>query len=178
MSHPVDQSIYLIGYRGTGKTTVARELAGRLQFDSIDADEEIERRTGKIIAKIFATQGEPVFRAIEADVVADLCRLRRTVVSLGGGAVLSEANRTELRLAGTVIWLTASVETLAQRIAADASTESRRPNLTASGGLNEIEIVLATREPIYRACAAFEVDTEGKTPAGIAEEILRLLGAG
>jgi shikimate kinase len=171
-----DQSIYLIGYRGSGKSTVARELASRLGYNFVDADEEIERRAGKSIARMFAEDGEPAFRRLEEDVIAELCRLRRTVVGLGGGAVLSEVNRTEIRLAGTVIWLRADVETIAQRLAADESTVSRRPNLTAAGGLSEIETLLATREPIYRACATLEVDTEGKTPEAVVNEILARLG--
>jgi shikimate kinase len=171
-----DQSVYLIGYRGSGKTTVARELARRLGFDCIDADDEIEQRAGKSIAEIFADDGEAVFREIESDVVEDLCRLRRTVVALGGGAIMSEANRTAVRLAGKVVWLIASVATIAERVAVDESTRTRRPNLTAGGGLSEIETVLTMREPIYRACATFEVDTEGKTPEAVVDEIMAKLG--
>jgi shikimate kinase len=170
------RSIYLIGYRGSGKSTVARELASRLGFDFIDADDEIERRAGKSIAAIFADDGEPAFRELESEVVVDLCRLKRHVVALGGGAVLNEANRTAFRLAGLVIWLSATVETLAERMGADESTPSRRPNLTTSGGMAEIATVLAAREPIYRACAALEVDTEGKTPSAIVAEIMTRLG--
>jgi shikimate kinase len=169
------QSVILIGYRGTGKSTIARLLAERLGYDRIDADDEIEQRAGKSIAAIFAEDGEAAFRALEAVVVADLCRLRKTVVALGGGAVMSEANRTAIRLAGIVIWLKASVETIASRMAADESTASRRPNLTAAGGLSEIETILATREPIYRACATSEVDSEGRTPTEIVDEVVRLL---
>jgi shikimate kinase len=173
MARHRDQSIYLIGYRGTGKSTIARELAARLGFDCIDADDEIERRAGKSIAEIFSQQGEPAFRELESEVVADLCKLRRHVVALGGGAVMSEANRTAVCLAGLVIWLKASVQTLVERLAADEATISRRPNLTTSGGLSEIETVLATREPIYRSCATFEIDTESKTPSAVVEEILK-----
>jgi shikimate kinase len=173
-----DRSIILIGYRGTGKTTVAQLLAERLGWDWIDADDEIERRAGKSIADIFAKEGEQSFRDLESSVVAELCRWRRSVVALGGGAVLSEANRTAIRLAGVVVWLTASVDTLAQRLAADASTPSRRPHLTESGGLREIETLLATREPIYRSVATLEVDTEDKTPAEIADDIVTRLPGG
>lgn len=172
MPHIVDQSIYLIGYRGSGKTTVARELAVRLSYDFIDADDEIEERAGKSIAAIFAEDGEAAFRALESDVVADLCRLRRAVVSLGGGAVMNETNRTAIRFAGTVVWLTANVETLANRLATDETTAARRPSLTSAGGLTEIETVLAMREPIYRACATFEIDTEEKSPTEVVDEIL------
>lgn len=173
-----DRSIFLIGYRGTGKTTVARLLAERLGWDHFDADDEIERRAGKSVAAIFAEEGEPAFRDLEASVVAELCRWRRSVVALGGGAVLNEANRTAIRMAGIVVWLAATADTLAGRLAADETTPSRRPDLTKSGGLTEIETLLATREPIYRACATFEVDTEGKTLAEIVDEILARLGRG
>jgi shikimate kinase len=173
-----EKSIFLIGYRGTGKTTIAQLLAERLGWDWIDADDEIERRAGKSIAAVFAEEGEQAFRELEASVVADLCRWRRSVVALGGGAVLSEVNRTAIRMAGVVVWLTATVDTLASRLSSDRTTPSRRPNLTKSGGLHEIETLLATREPIYRACATFEVDTEDKTPAEIVEEIIARLTSG
>ncbi len=130
--------IFLIGYRGTGKTTVARLVAQRLGRESIDADKEIERRAGKTIAAIFADDGEPPFRDLESAVVADLARTR-LVISTGGGAVLREANRAAMQAAGPIVWLTASVDTIAVRIAGDAATARLRPNLTAVGGKAEIE---------------------------------------
>jgi shikimate kinase len=164
--------IFLIGYRGTGKTTVGRLLAARLGCEAIDADDEIERRAGKSISEIFADDGEAAFRALEAEVVAELCRRSRVVVAPGGGAVLREATQAAMRAAGPVIWLTASIDTIAARLAADESTGIRRPNLTPVGGRGEIEAVLAERTPIYRACATFVVDTELKTPAEVADEII------
>jgi shikimate kinase len=164
--------IFLIGYRGTGKSTVAKLLAERLKLDSIDADDEIEIRAGKTIAAIFTEQGEGVFRDLEANVLAGLCRRQRVVISLGGGAVLRAENRAAIRGAGRVVWLTARVDTIEARIAADASTVHRRPNLTAAGGRVEIETLLAEREPKYRECATLVVATDGKTPAQVAEEIL------
>jgi len=166
--------IFLVGYRGTGKTTVARLLAQRLGRESIDADKEIERRAGKTIAAIFSDEGEPPFRDLEAAVVADLARTS-LVISTGGGAVLREASRAVMQAAGPIVWLTASVDTIAVRIAADAATARLRPNLTAVGGKAEIAAVLAERTPIYQACATFVVDTEGKTPAEVADQILALL---
>jgi shikimate kinase len=163
--------IFLIGYRGTGKSTVARHLAERIGYDSIDADEEIERRAGKSIAAIFAEDGEPAFRDFECRLVDELARLRQTVVALGGGAVLREANRNAIRAAGPVVWLTAPVDVIVARLAADAATAGRRPNLTQSGGRQEVEALLAERTPLYRECATLTVDTNGKTCAQVADEI-------
>jgi shikimate kinase len=166
-----DKPIFLIGYRGTGKSAVARDLAEHLGYDSTDADEEIERRTGKSITEIFVGNGESAFRDLESHLVDELARLRRTVVALGGGAVLREANRTAIRAAGPVVWLTAPVDVIVQRLAADPATASRRPNLTNTGGREEIEAVLNERTPIYRECATLIVDTDGKTCAQVAHEI-------
>jgi shikimate kinase len=171
MAQSGDAPIFLIGYRGAGKTSVARELACRLDYDWIDADDVVEREAGKTIAAIFADDGERAFREWEARVVAALSHKRRMVVALGGGAVLREDNREAICGAGPVVWLTASVDTILERVAADASTLIRRPNLTTVGGRQEIENLLAIRAPLYRRCATLVVDTEGKTPADVAEEI-------
>jgi len=173
MSH---SPIALIGYRGTGKTTVARELARRLGYDWVDADVEVELRAGCSIAEIFADSGEPAFRDLETQVVVELCQREKTVLALGGGAVLRKANQKCLVRCQQVIWLQASAAGIAARLGGDPTTASRRPNLTNRGGLHEIEQLLATREPIYRACATLEVDTEDKAPAEIAGEIVVALG--
>jgi shikimate kinase len=170
------RTIALIGSRGTGKSTVARQLALRLAWDWVDADVEVELWAGKSIAAIFADDGEEAFRDTESAVVRELCGREKTVVALGGGAVLREANRTAIARCGAVVWLQAAAETIFQRLDRDATTAERRPNLTNSGGRQEIEQVLAERTPIYRACATLEVDTEGKTPATIADEIVAALG--
>jgi shikimate kinase len=161
----------LIGYRATGKTTLARLLAERLGWDWIDADAEIERRAGKSIARIFADDGEPAFRDIESAVIADLCRRDRLVLAAGGGAPLRPANRQAMRKAGKVVWLTARPETILARMTADATTAARRPNLTDRSPLDEIVDLLKKREPAYRESADWMVDTEGRTPEELAEEI-------
>ena len=171
MAHSGDAPIFLIGYRGSGKTSVARELAARLGYDWIDADNVVEGEAGKTIAAIFADGGEAAFRDWETRVVGTLSRKRRTVVALGGGAVLREENRQAICAAGPVVWLTASVDAILERVAADSTTASRRPNLTTAGGRAEIEALLAIRTPFYRQCATLVVDTEGKTTAEVAEEI-------
>ncbi len=163
--------IALIGYRGTGKTTVAQLLARRLAWDWIDADVEVELRAGKSIAAIFADNGEPAFRDLEEQTTAELCRRERTVLALGGGVILRETNRLALGECQAIVWLRATAETLDERINQDATTAARRPNLTNHGGRTEIETLLAQREPFYRGCATLEVDTDSKEPAEIADEI-------
>lgn len=163
--------LFLIGYRGCGKSTVGRLLAERLGWESIDSDDVAEAEAGKSIAAIFAGDGEPAFRDLEERVVAELCRREHAVVALGGGAVLREATRKRLAAAGPVVWLTAPAETLARRIAGDRSTAARRPSLTGLSGLDEVRRVLAEREPIYAECATVSLDAEARSPAELAGEI-------
>jgi shikimate kinase len=169
-----DSPIFLIGYRGTGKTSVGRELASRLGYGFVDADHEIERKAGKTIAQIFADEGESGFRNLEERTVASVARKHRIVVALGGGAVLRQENRRAVSKAGTVVWLTASVDTILARVATDPTTSSRRPNLTV-GGREEVEQLLAVRTPLYAECATLIVDTENKTSAEVADEIIARL---
>lgn len=126
-----DRLLFLIGYRGSGKTTVGRILADRLGWAFVDADDRTEAAAGKSIAAIFAAEGEAGFRAREADTLAVLCRLTNHVVATGGGVVLRPANRELLRSVGFVAWLVASPEAAWERLTADPTTSDRRPNLTA-----------------------------------------------
>ena len=168
-------NLYLIGYRGSGKTTVAAELARLLGWKWLDADDEIERRAGKTIKKIFSSEGEHTFRDLEVAVIADLAKLASHVVALGGGAVLREESRQIIRESGKVVWLEASPETLYQRISGDASTAERRPNLTAAGGLAEVERLLAIRAPLYATCADLTLDAETSLPVELAREVAEWL---
>ena len=170
MSSPV-ALVFLIGYRGSGKTTVARLLAERLGWQWLDADEVLESRHGRSIRQIFAEEGEAGFRDKEADLLEEFCRYREHVVATGGGIILRERNRQLLTEAGYVVWLTADAATLWQRIGADASTKDKRPNLTV-GGLAEVGQLLREREPHYRTCANLVVDTTGRKPEAIADLIL------
>jgi shikimate kinase len=168
-------NIALIGYRGTGKSEVARQLALRLGWDWVDADVEIELKAGKSIAAIFADEGEAAFRDLEAEILAELVGRDRTVLALGGGVILRPANRALLKQIGKVVWLTAEPETIARRLAADTTTAARRPNLTAAGGLDEIRRVLAQRLPLYRESSDALIDTENKLPADVAAEIQAMI---
>src|SRR5262245_13627410 len=112
----------LIGYRGSGKTAVARLLAARLAWTWVDTDVEVELRAGKSIAAIFADAGEPRFRDLEAQVIGEVAERDRLVLALGGGAVLRPETRDLLKRSAKTVWLTASPDTLWARIQADATT--------------------------------------------------------
>jgi len=165
----------LIGYRATGKTTLARLLAERLGWPWVDADVQIERRAGKAIARIFAEDGEPAFRDLEAAVIAEMCHEGPLVLAAGGGAPLRPESRRTMRAAGKVVWLTARPETIHARMARDATTANRRPSLTDRSALEEIVHLLSRREPIYRETADVQIDTENQSPDQLAGEILRRL---
>ena len=162
----------LIGYRATGKTCIAQSLGAALGWEAIDADVEIERRAGKTIKLIFEEDGEPAFRDLEAEVIADLCKKDQLVIASGGGAPMREVSRKAMAEAGKVIWLRATPETILARMTGDVTTAERRPDLTDRGGLQEIIDMLELREPIYRETADFEVDTEQKSIEAITGEIL------
>ena len=168
--------LFLIGYRGTGKSAVGCLLASRLGWQHLDGDEILEARAGRSIRQIFVEEGEAGFRTREAALLEELCRGEDCVVSTGGGVILSETNRNQLRRAGTVVWLTADAETIWQRLQADAATRERRPNLT-TGGADEVRELLQVRESLYRGCADHVVDTAGRSPGEIVSVILELLKA-
>ena len=166
--------IFLIGARGSGKTTVGRLLAERLSYGWCDVDVLLEERAGKTIRQIFEQEGEAGFREREAALLQEIAGWTDHVVATGGGIVLRPANRALLKR-GTVIWLTAPAELLWQRMQGDASTAERRPNL-GPGGLVEMKQVVSQRAPLYERCADGKFDTEGRTPAEVAEAILARLG--
>jgi shikimate kinase len=167
--------ITLIGYRGSGKTTVAKPLAQQLGWKWIDADAVIETQAGRTIREIFATAGEPIFRELERQVLAELLAQDQLVIAAGGGAILNAETRERMRQSGPVIWLQADVDTLYTRIHADATTAERRPNLTSFGAKEEIAKVLESRQSLYQASATTVIDTEGLTISAIVEQILAQL---
>ena len=173
--------ITLIGYRGTGKSTVASLLGDILGCGWCDADIVLEEKLGCSIASLVRERGEPVFRDEEATVLAELLGRFPGVLSTGGGAVLRAENRAAIREMGRPgVWLTAPADVVRQRLAADPTTAARRPALSlpasgmpsASGDpLAEVTAALADREPLYRACADFQVDTSITMPSAVAGQI-------
>jgi shikimate kinase len=166
------QSFILIGYRGTGKTTVASKLADRLGIPVFDSDMEIERRTGKSIAEIFAQEGESAFRDVEESVIAQiLSQSVPLVLATGGGAILRDNTRNRLRQSGRVIWLTATPETILHRISNDTRSQATRPNLTSLPMQEEILTVLEHRKPLYATTAHERIATDSQTADEIVEAI-------
>ena len=116
-------NIILIGFRGTGKTTIGKMLAQRLGKEFVDADEYLEQKEGKTVKDIFAEGGEKLFREIETQIIAELCLLDNRVVATGGGAILREENVKTLKKSGIIILLEADVDTIYKRIHKDTTTK-------------------------------------------------------
>jgi shikimate kinase len=168
--------LFLIGYRGTGKTTIARPLAQTLGCPWVDADQHLEQQCGRSIAELFELEGEAGFRAKESAILAELVARPPCVIATGGGVVLSKANRELLRASGSIVWLTADGDTIARRLAADPISNLSRPPLTCQPPRDEIHDLLTAREPLYRACADLQVDTSNRTPEDVVQAILTYLG--
>ncbi|MDR2706490.1 MAG: shikimate kinase [Planctomycetaceae bacterium] len=157
------RSLILIGYRGTGKTTIARKLSEQLHIPVFDSDAEIERHTGKNIADIFAQNGEAEFRNIEESTIAEILKqnmLNPFILATGGGAILRPETRCRLKNAGHVVWLTATPKTIFQRIQFDPASGTMRPNLTSLTPLEEIIALLEKRHPLYSETAHEIIETD------------------
>lgn len=164
-------NIILIGYRGSGKTSVGRELARLLDRPFFDSDRMVFANTGRTVREIVEAGGWPAFREAEKAVIAELSALDKAVISLGGGAVMDPENVAALEEGGIFVWLKADARTLALRIGSDRNSSAQRPSLSGTGTLEEIERLLAERLPVYRAVADLAVDTAGRYPESIAADI-------
>lgn len=166
-----DANLVLVGFMGTGKTSTGRVLAERLGRAFVDMDQRIEEREGRTIPDIFAQSGEPYFRALERALVQELAAQRNLVIAPGGGIVLNPDNVRDFAATGHVICLRASPEWILQRVGADAN----RPLLQTEDKLGRIRELLARRQALYDAIPA-QVDTDGLTPAQVADRILARWG--
>jgi len=168
--------LILIGYRATGKTTLAKTLALRFGMEAVDSDVLIEQKAGKSIARIFAEEGEPTFRNWEAETIESVLKEANKgtglILATGGGVVLRESTRNLLRKTGFVVWLKASPESIFQRMAQDVATASMRPGLTSLDARREITTLLKQRSPIYEETAHLQIDTNSVPPEKIVDTIL------
>jgi shikimate kinase len=161
------KNIVLTGFMGTGKTAVGRELSRLLNMELIDVDTEIEKSHRITINEIFKKFGEPRFREIETEMVQKLSEQRNVIISTGGGAVLKQENMDALRKQGVIVCLMATPETILKR----TIRSSNRPLLHVEDPLGRIKELLHFRMPFYEK-ADIMIDTDGKTPLQIAEEII------
>jgi len=170
-------SVLLIGYRGSGKTTLGRRLAEALRWPFVDLDERIIAGAGMSIREIFSRHGEPAFRQMETEQLLEILRLNNHVISLGGGAVLAEPNRRAIQSAGhMVVYLRAEPEELHRRIAADPATAAQRPGLTHLGGsIDEVRQLLAYREPLYQEIKNIELDVNSAPTEVLVAQLRALL---
>lgn len=164
-----DVNLYLVGFMGTGKTTVGRVVAQKLGFELLDSDHEIERLQGKAIPDIFAQQGEPAFRALERAFIETGHPANRRVISCGGGLVVQPGMLELLQEKGVVVCLHASVETILARTA----RHRNRPLLEVEDPEKRIRTLFAQREPIYRRAGTM-VLTDGRPLQDIAGHVLRV----
>ncbi len=158
-------NIYLIGMMGSGKTTVGIKLSEKLKKTFIDLDSEIEESAGKTIFELFDENGEDHFRLIESE---KLKTFSASVIACGGGVVLMEKNRHFIKENGTAILLTATMEELSHRL----KGSDNRPILTHEKSENALKNIWLKRQMDYLNTADFSIETGGKHPAEIAEEII------
>lgn len=162
--------VFLVGFMGSGKSTVGRMVSRQLRRPFVDCDERIERSAGSSVSEIFACDGEDAFREMETAVLLSLRSANPSVVACGGGAVLREENRTLMSQEGQVVYLRVTYSAALDRI----SDPSTRPLLTSSANP---ESLLDQRTALYESVADFTVDTMGKSAAEVANEVVRLLGS-
>jgi len=169
----VSANLFLVGPMGSGKSAVGRQLARLLGLPFLDADAEIERRTGVDISYIFEREGEPGFRQREAAVIDELSQRDGIVLATGGGAVLDPRTRERLRQRGRVVYLRASVNQQLQR----TRHSTHRPLLATPDPRGTLERLMAEREPLYEGIATVAVDTDGRKVRTVVEQIVAMLRA-
>ncbi len=166
------KNIILIGFMGTGKSSVGKILAQKLQRPFIDVDSWIEGSEKRKIRDIFEKDGEAHFRVLEKEAIRDLGAKSGSVITTGGGAVLDAENRKILKEAGLVIALSATPETICDRV----KNSRHRPLLQGENVLLEIKTLLEFRKPFYQEADLF-FETDGKSSAQVAEAIVQALEA-
>ena len=160
--------IALIGLPGSGKSTVGRQLARRLQLPFVDSDQVIEQRLGCSIREYFEREGEERFRDIEESVIDDLTQTHQGVLSTGGGSVLRPLNRERLRSRGQVIYLHSSPDEVFRRLRHDTN----RPLLQVSDPLKQLSDLYAVRDPLYRETATLVIQTGRPSVAALVTNII------
>jgi shikimate kinase len=165
------RNLVLVGFMGSGKSSVGREIARRWEFRFIDTDTAIRQKFRKSIPDIFATFGEPFFRDEENKTLQELQASQEAVIATGGGIILQPRNHPLLRTLGVVVWLTASEETIWERV----SRNQNRPLLRTNDPRTTIRNLMSTRYPLYGAVADITVETTGLTHQEVADQAVAAL---
>lgn len=160
------RNLTLVGFMGTGKSTVGQQVATLLHFEFVDTDVMIEQMVGKTIPRIFAEDGEAVFRRLEVDVVAKLATMSSMVIATGGGLVCDPANMESLKTHSLVACLWAAPETIWRRV----RNQTHRPLLQDPDPQSKIQRLLAEREPHYRTADVL-VSTEFRSVREVAHQL-------
>ncbi|MDP3732260.1 MAG: shikimate kinase [Candidatus Omnitrophota bacterium] len=163
-------NIYLVGFMGTGKTAVGKELAKKKKLQFVDLDELIELREKRAISDIFAKDGEPYFRKLEKRVLKEVCKEKKFVVACGGGIVLDKGNIKIMKETGIIICLTASPQVILER----TSAHRHRPLLNVSNPRKQIELLLKLRSPYY-AQADKTIDTSKISIREVVDKIIKII---
>ncbi len=170
-------NIILVGFMATGKSRVGAALADKTGWPLVDADDEIVRRAGKPIERIFAVDGEDAFRQLERQVIAGLCAGRGQIIAAGGGAFVDASNRRMMLGRGLVVCLAAEPETIYRRIVEQDGDAAVRPLLAVDDPLGRIRSLLEERAAAYGE-AHYTVKTDGLTPGEVAGEALDCIPKG
>jgi shikimate kinase len=161
------QNLALVGFMGTGKSSVGRLAAELLQFEFVDTDELIESQSGMTIEEIFKKQGEPAFRELERQVVQNLAQRQKTTIATGGGLVADPANLASLKTHALVVCLWASPETIWERV----RDQTHRPLLQTADPLGKIRELFALRDPLYRQADVL-IHTGQRSPREVVQQVL------
>lgn len=166
-----DYNIFLIGFMGTGKSTISDYMSTRLALEVIEMDQLIAEREGKSISDIFSVYGEEYFRNLETQLLIELQSRRNVIVSCGGGVAMRERNVEEMKKNGRVVLLTAEPKTILERVKGN----NDRPLLNGRKNVEDIKNLMETRRAKYEAAADVVVSTDGKTVPQICEDLIRKL---
>ncbi len=167
----MNKNIYLIGFMGVGKSTVSRRLAEMTGWKEVDMDEEIVAREGMAIPQIFEQIGEDYFRKVEADLLRALADTPGQIISCGGGVILKEENRSVMRASGEVVLLSATPETIYERV----KTGRNRPLLNDNMSVSYIAGLMEKRMPYYEMAKTQEICTDDRNSEEIAKEIYKIV---
>jgi shikimate kinase len=162
------ENIVLVGFMGSGKSSIGRSIAKRLGYRFLDSDQVVIERARRPIAQIFAEEGEDKFRDLETSALASLREVEHCVIATGGGAVLRESNRRLLRELGFVACLKASEEVIFRRV----SRTNKRPLLRTENPRETLHKLLTERQAAYEETAQFTLDTTNLTQPEAAETIM------